>query len=361
MAYIGESSNIMRPEKGSLTIKIPITFDYSGGRKESNKSKYLWVGILLVLGLIISIGIMTSDEGFFLVNILFGLAVFYGVLLIIRFPILKEHKIRNNMAKMLEEDYKLETRNFWGIYSIDDVYPYYAHLRNGKTALYVRFEKDVILGKVDEAEYEHYEAIGDAYNLAGSKNISMCHVDYMDNIGEDERLNECFKQLSYIENEDIRYIMTDIYSNLKEEMNDMVSTFDVYVFTFNTRESIFWNNIQEVIKCMLDANYNSFTILNSNDLRELTKSLFNIHDFSVNEAEATAFESRNYQGVIPISLEKPDGSEIIFNKTLEEKQEARLLKEKEEELRKEEKRRRKRNKKSNNSNKKEDIEIDIFD
>lgn len=362
MSYVGDSENIMQPRNGDTTINLPITFDYSGGRKESNKSRYIAVGVLSVLGLIIGIGTIFSKEGFFLFNLIFGLLIMYGVLLIIRFPLLKEHKIRNDLLKIEESDMETDFHNLWGIFEMDEVYPYYAHLRNGRSALFVMFEKDVIIGKVPDYEFRHYEAIGDAYNLAGSMQVGMCHIDYMDNIGNDERLVECFKDLAEVENPDIKDVLTDIYTNLQYSMEESVSTFDVYAFTFKGNPSTFWFGIQQVFGCLLEANYCSYKILNSSDLRDLSKSLFNIHDFSVVEACSTSFVKKGYyKGIIPIKITKLDGTETILNKTLAEKKEERRVKEKEQMLRKEEDRRRKRNKKKGNivSNSEED-EIDIF-
>lgn len=358
MAYIGNSENIMRPRKGDSSINLPVTFDYSGGRKETNKSKILWVCVLFVIGLIVGIGTMTSDEGFFLFNIIFGLLILAGVILIIRFPIMKEHKIREKMCKQQENDLIKDYTDLWGIFEMDDVYPYYAHLRNGRSAVYIQFEKDVILGKDGNAEYDHYEAIGDAYNLAGSMQIGLCHIDYMDLVGSDDRLTNCFRELSSVENPDIRDLLTDVYTNLQEQMNQNVSTFDVYVATFKTSETIFWYNLQQIISCMLEANYVSFKILDKSDLRDLSKSLFNIHDFSVVEASASAFENKKYSGIVPISVTKSDGTETKLNKTMEEKKEERKQKERELALKKEEDRRRKKKKKNPKNTTEE--EIDIF-
>lgn len=361
MSYVGNSDNIMQPKDGDSSINLPVTFDYSGGRKESNKNKYITIAILGVLGIIIGIGTIFSKDGFFLINLIFGLAIMYGVLLIIRFPLLKEHKVRNNMLDLEEKDMVIDYHSLWGIHSIDEVYPYYCHLRNGKTAIYVQFEKDVIIGRLPNYEYLHYEAIGDAYNIAGSLDIGMCHIDYMDNIGDDERLQECFKELSNVENPDVRDVLTDIYTNLKYSMEESVSTFDVYVFTFKSSPSAFWFGIQQVFSCMLEANYVSYKILNQSDLRDLSKSLFNLHDFSVVEASATSFAKKNdYKGIIPISVIKADGTETVLNKTLDEKKEERKLREKEQQLKKEEDRRRKRNKKKGNDVINKEEEIDIF-
>lgn len=319
LSYIEESDSIMRPMKGDTKIRLPITFNYNGGRSEYNKTRIMWVCILAVLGLIIGVGILTSSDGNFIINILLGFGFMFGVSVIIRFLIMKEHIVRNNMLSTIDEDYKIGTDSFWGDYAIDDEYPYYVHMRNGKTALFVRFEKDVILGRVSDSEYEHYEAIGDAYNLAGSYNIGVCHIDYMDVIGNDDRIDNCFRSLSEVSNPDMRDLLTDIYTNLQMMMNEMVTTFDVYVFTFKYSESSFWFSIQKVISCMLDANYSSFTILNADEIRGLSKSLFNLHDFSVVDACSNAFGTSKKASVVPIKVIKSDGTEVKLNKTLEEK------------------------------------------
>ena len=353
MAYVGESSNIMRPKKGASKIYLPITFDYSVGRSETNKTKIVWSIILGILGLILGVGTLFAKDGNLIVNLVLGFGIMFGTSLIIRFPILGEHKIRNEMLEAKERDYKKTYESMWGIFSIDDVYPYYAHMRNGRTALFVRFDKDVILGKVKDSKHEHYEAISDAYNLAGSMGVGMCHIDYMDVIGNDERLDACFQSLPNIKNPDMRDLVTDIYTNLQEKMNEKVTTYDVYVFTFRSSESSFWYQIRKVFACMLDANYVSYKVLNSNDLRSLFISLSNLHDFSVIEAMSQAFNTEKYNGVIPIKV-ATDGDEVIINKTIEEKKEEAELRAKEEVLKKE----------ANRKKKKKGItldeEIDIF-
>lgn len=366
MAYREGSDNEMRPQPGDTTIVLPITFDYNGGRSENSKTKVIWGVIISIIGTLVGIGTMTSSDGFFILNIAMGIAILFCVSIVIRFFIFKEHKVRNRYAKMSDSDYKMEENNIWGIYSMDNEYPYYAHLRNGKTALYVLFQKDVVLGKYTDAEFEHYEAISDAYNLLGASKYGICQVDYMDLIGSDERLDQCFQSLAYIKNPDIRDVLTDIYTNLQESMNERVSTFDVYAFTFTGNESTFWQDINQVISCFLEANYVGFRILSSDDLRDLTKTLFNVHDFSTIKACSTAFSSNKNVGVVPIKVTYANGEEIIINKTSEELKEEKKLREKEKMALEDEKKRRKESKKNKKKKKKssrgsvEDEEIDLF-
>lgn len=315
-----DSVSIMRPGKNATKVYLPIAFEYSKGKTESNKTTALWVVILGVIGLLVGFGIMFSKDGFILGNIAMGLLVLFGFSLIIRFGVLKEHKVRNRYLEKEAEDYKIDYEDMWGIFSIDNSYPYYARMRNGKTALFVKFEKDVVVGKVDDYRFEHYEAIGDAYNLAASMGVDICHIDYMDVVGTDDRLDDCFKSLSNIPNPDMRGLMTDIYTNLQELLNERVSTFDVYVFTFRSGESSFWFQIQGVINCMLSANYRSFKILNEDDLRGLSKSILNLKDFSVYEAYLDSLKLNNYSGVTPIEVVSSDGVVTKLNMSSVERQ-----------------------------------------
>lgn len=352
----------MRPQMGATFMTLPITFDYSGGRRDLAKSKKVWAVVLGVFGLILGFGTLFSKEGFFLTNILLGLAEMYLILLFIRFVLLKEAKIRKSYIEMIDKDYQYSTDNVWGIYAIEEQYPYYCRFRNGSSGLFVRLNKDVILGKFSEAQFDHYEAIGDAFNIAGASKVRIGHIDYMDNVGTDERIEESFIGLSEVKNTDLKDVLTDIFTYQKEQMMERVTTFDVYVFLWNGSDINAWSVIQKVLTCFLEANYRSYHVLDSSDLRELECVLGNLHDFSVNEAMSTAFhQNEEYSGIHPIKLIHEDGSEEKLGDTFEEKKEKRIQAEKEKEAKKEEIKRRKNSKgRKGKKNSNSDEEIDLF-
>lgn len=353
MGYVGES-NSMRPVKGDTSITLPVTFDYNGGGSEYSKTRKLWAIIVSVIGILASLIMLFGGKNIFIVKLFFSLVILFVFSIIVRFVILKEAKIRNRMSRITSEDYKREYRDFWGSYSIEEDYPYYVHLKGGREVLFVLYEKDVIIGKEKDAEFNHYEAIGDALNLLGSMGITFYHIDYMDTVGSDDRLDNCFEKLSSVVNPDIRALLTDVYTNLQSTMEENVTTYDVYAYTFKGSESSFWYNIQKVISCMLDANYSSFKILNTNYHRLLVQSLLNLLDFSVNTAEVESFSKT--KGIIPISVVTYNGEETIFNKTSEEKKQDLKNKSKEQELKKLEQKRRKKKKVESVS----DNDIDLF-
>lgn len=347
----------MRPRLGQTKLVLPVTFDYTGGRKDSQRTAKIWSIILGVVGFIIGLGTMFNKKGFFLTNLLIGVLIWFGVLFIIRFFLMNEGKIRQQQIALIDSDYKRSTQDFWGIYSIEDQYPYYCRFRNGKSGVFVRLNKDVILGKYSEAEFEHDEAIGDAYNICGSSNVLMYHVDYMDNVGTDERLENSFIKLGTVTNPDVKDILTDIFTYQQEQMLERVTTFDTYLFLWSGSDINAWSTIQRILSCFMQANYRSYHVLTESDLREFDKVLMNLDDFSIVDAMLNAFSTQVSMGIQPIKVVHGDGSEEIFGKTLEQQRREAELKEKETELKKQEVKRRKARK--NNKNE-EDEEIDLF-
>lgn len=352
----------MRPKLGDTSITLPLTFDYSGGRKDKNKSAKLWSVILGVVGIIIFIGTLTG-KGNFIEKIIISFLIVVIFSFVIRFVLLKEGKKKEDFKALMATDYKLDYRDIWGIYKIEDMYPYICRFRNGKSGVYIRLNKDVILGKYADSEYQHYEAVADAYNLAGAGRVQMIHIDYMDNVGTDDRLEDSFIALEDVSNPDIKDLLTDIYSYQQNNLYGRVTTFDVYAFLWTGNDVTAWNSISRILNCFLDANYRSYHVLDDKELRELTKVIFNLNDFSVSDASSYAFSNvSTSSSIVPISITDVDGTVTKLNKTLEERIAERKAKEDEEIANKREAKRRKKSKrkKLSKNNKNDDIFNDMF-
>ena len=346
MAVIEDSSG-MRPKLGDTHITLPITFDYSGGRSDRLKSVKLWAIIISIVGVIVAIGMLASDRAFY-VKVPIAAVIIYAVIFIIRFPMLRETEKKEEYKSLISSDYVVDYKELWGIYKVEDIHPYICRFRNGKSGIYIRLNKDIILGKYADAEFNHYEAIADAYNLAGAGKVQMVHIDYMDNVGTDERLEESFISLGDVSNPDLKDLLTDIFSFQQQNILRRVTTFDVYAFIWSGNDTTAWNTINRILNCFLDANYRSYQILNEKGIRDLVKTCFNLVDFSVVEASAHAFaDDASSIKLVPISLTEPDGTVTVYNKTTEEKIQERKARQAEEEARKREIARRKREKKVN--------------
>lgn len=363
MSY-NEDNSLMRPRMGDRSITLPITFDYSGGRSETKRQTIIWGVVFAIVCVIIAFGVIFNKEGSFFVNLILGILILVADMLVIRFVFMRESSIRKYYSNLEKTDYEQSFQDIWGIYDIDEEYPYYVRYRSGRSGLFIRLNKDVILGKYSESEFEHYEAIGDAYNIAGSSNISMCHVDYMDVVGSDERIQESFASLGDVSNTDLKDVLVDMFSHLQRQMNERVTTFDVYVFTYRGSDIAAWNTIQRILSCLMDANYVSYHLMDSNDLRDFFKTLFNLHEFSANSAMLNSFSFNSSDvGIIPIRVIHEDGSEDKLNMTVKEREDERKRQEEIKEFKSQEEKRRKSEKRRARNKKKvsEDEEIDLFE
>jgi len=108
----------MRPVVGQESMMLPVTFDYSGGRKDKMKSAKLWSVILAVLCLIIMLGLIIGHKSGFLFSLVQAAIVFLVISTIIRFPLLKEHKLRKDKQELIATDGVLDTKAIWGIYDL---------------------------------------------------------------------------------------------------------------------------------------------------------------------------------------------------------------------------------------------------
>lgn len=361
----------MTPQPGDTSINLPITFDYKGGRGENKKGKIiLSIGDVL-LTVIFTVGCASNDNLEIWMRFLLPCVVLYIGLFILRFFVFRELWFSDVYETLKATDYDLKLDQIWQIFDIDFEYPYICYFKNGYKGIFVRMEKDAITGKVGDAQFDHYSAIGDAYNVAHSLNMNIVHIDYMDNVGNDTRMQKLYDDLVFVENPDMQEMLIDIYSNLQDEMSQNYASFDIYLFLTRDKLNNFVYNMQTVCNYMLGGNFITYKVLDRFEISRVCVALFNLHDFSIVEACENVLSGVEHHGVIPIKVKHGDGTEEIFNKTTAEKkviaaENARKQKERlaEQERQKAEAKQRKKNAKLGikpKEKKKDMTELDLFD
>lgn len=309
----------MTPQRGANTINIPITFDYSGGRASNRKGKIILSIVLVVVMLIVEAGVATN-KGFELYQKIIFMAVFFYVMLaVMRYFVFSEQYFSDIYETLKAEDYNLKYDYLWQIFTIDDEYPYICYYRNGYKGIFVRMEKDAITGKGDDNVFSHYEALGDAYNICHSLNMNMIHIDYMDNVGNDERMEQLDRDLMFVKNDDMRDMLIDIYEHLKVEMSRNYASFDIYVFLTRGDTKNFVYNVQTVAGSMLSGNFITYKIMDKYDILKVCTALFNLHSFRYSDACAEVLGETEDMGITPIYVKHQDGSVDELNKTREQK------------------------------------------
>ena len=356
----------MTPQHGDYTINLPVTFDYRGGRSENKKNKILASVIVILVSAVVMVAIALNESLIIWQRVLIPVIVFLIGMFIMRFVILKEVYFSDIYEGLLESDYELDTKNIWRVFDIDDEYPYVHYFQNGVKGVFIRMERDTIIGKPDSIIFDHYDAIGDAYNLAHSLNMNIVHLDYMDNVGNDIRLERMFDDLSDVSNPDMYAMLLDIYENLQEEMSFNYTSHDIYLCLTRDLVPNFAYNVQSVANRMLGGNFITYKILNKFETGAVCKVLFNLEDFSVVEACEGIVEKQIHRGIVPIKVIHSDGSVTELNKTVAEKKAIEEQRLKEEEERKKSKHRYKnkeKNPKMSKNKKKasgEDEVIELF-
>lgn len=361
----------MTPQPGDTSINLPITFDYKGGRGENKKGKIILSIADVLLTVIFTIGCASNDNLEIWMRFLLPCVVLYIGLFILRFFVFRELWFSDVYETLKATDYDLKLDQIWQIFDIDFEYPYICYFKNGYKGIFVRMEKDAITGKVGDAQFDHYSAIGDAYNVAHSLNMNIVHIDYMDNVGNDTRMQKLYDDLVFVENPDMQEMLIDIYSNLQDEMSQNYASFDIYLFLTRDKLNNFVYNMQTVCNYMLGGNFITYKVLDRFEISRVCVALFNLHDFSIVEACENVLSGVEHHGVIPIKVKHGDGTEEIFNKTTAEKkviaaENARKQKERlaEQERQKAEAKQRKKNAKLGikpKEKKKDMTELDLFD
>lgn len=307
----------MRPTEDDTTIRLPVTFDYNGGRGDKRKGNILTAIIVAVITIIIMIGTLRNDNAETGAKIAYAVIEFLIGSLIIRFRIMHESTYSDAYETLKEINNIPSTDSFWSIYEVDSTYPYVCHYKDGKHGIFIRMEKDVVVGKPDDIAYLHYDAISEAYQLAGSLNMNMCQIDYMDNVGNDPRLRKLYESLSDCDNPDMKEMMLSIYSNLQEEMSQDYASFDVYVFTTRGNPKQLEYNVKLCVDRLLAGNYLTYKALDIEGIRTTCMAVLNLNEFSALEACSNIFKQTTFRGIVPIRVEHADSVEEL-NKTQEQ-------------------------------------------
>lgn len=345
----------MRPRRNSRTVQIPITFDSSGGGRIAQAGRPLWLFLVLIFWVVSSILVaIASDTA---KGLLYAPISFFILTYVVRYLILRELFFREKRKKLMENDYLFDHSIFWNIYDISRRYPHITYFGSGLKGIFVALDKDVIVGKDDDYEYDHHEAIADAYQQLQKRGIEAIHIDYMDTVGKDTRMSSLFSQAEKTQNPDLRRVVTRMYDHIEYKMNKSYATYDVYCFYTYARDDIFWDELQIVLDYFRQANYIRARVLDRESISHLVESLMNLTEFSVNRANDTMFKSMNKTDeYLRVIWTEKDGERTEVNKTLEEIAEIKRVAQAEKKVK------RKGGKlKSFKRNKEEEQDINLFD
>ena len=340
------------PEVGDMFVNIPITIDSKPGRGGRFRGQMIANAVVVFIWFFILITTVKNGELTFFTKIFRLLFFTVLALFLIRFVIMREVKLRKQYAKLEDSDYKLNLSSLWGIYGQSEDYPTIFYATGDRLITVIKLQKDVTMGKKEIDLYNHYEAISDALNYAGKADLRVMHVDYMDSVGNDDRLDLWYNEVIETKNPDFKEFFSLMHNHLVESVKGNMSFEDVYVLSSKDTESLFAYKCEQFAVKLKNANFTAFKYYGKEDLQNLICSIYNIHEFSFNEASQGVFNKAELGNITPIEVVS-NGIYTKLNLTKEE----RIQKAKEEEALKE---KNKKNKKPEEVKKEKEEDLDIF-
>lgn len=337
------SDSIFRPKPGDVNLFIPQTFGFKGGRvaTKSTKNIFAVLGILFAL-LTVVITPFNSEDGL-LLGIVKGLVYGYIIIFLVRMFLLDERAKRKVIEAQVEKDFKVPVKEIFNIYHVSK--NGFCYFTSGHIGLFVVMHKAPIVGTGDVDKFNHFNAIGDAYNIYHTKrNSSLVQIDLMDFIGEDRRLTKSWEYYrTHKETPVAVEDMRGIISNLVHESNSVFSTHDIYMYrSANTNPEMFTAELEEMLRCLLtDSGYSDFSVMNEKRVSDLFKALFGLKSFSFRESVREAYTPKGNQGIKHLSS-VVDGERIVYGISAEDKKEQDKRKREREAYRKAQKKQRKK-------------------
>lgn len=314
----------MRPNPNSDTVEIPMTFDVASGISTITERK-IKLGFLIIVASIVVFAVLGVLMGT-VAGFIFCAVVWFIAFTLFRIIFFNELYYKEKYAELKSKGFLYDTSVIWDIYEIAPGFPV-CSFKNGSKAVFVTFDKDIIVGKPDNNEYLHYEAIADAYQMMSKKNIECMHLDYMDTVGKDTRLEPVVRQLLKTPNKELRQLLSVVFEYQQYTMSKNYSSYDVFAFYYKYNDDEFRDDLESIIACFMQANYIRYRLLGISQIRELAMSLYNLPDFSVYGACSNVFKTQNTSKFIRIIYTERDGERTIVNRTTEELEEAKRKRE----------------------------------
>lgn len=304
----------IRPKIGDSVVPLPYTLEPPkvNGAKRYRSRILFATGLGVILTIFDLIWLVGSGTSWLLKPFILAIVVYLEILAI-RYLLLEEHQYRQDLERQYSTNFDLSPGDLWGMYTIDKDYPYFCYFRSGRVGIFALFDKNVRIGRdTDAHHYEHYEAIAEGYRFAGSRGATVCHIDHMGSIGVDERLDNLSNELRECTNEDVRDVLTEVYAKLKVDAKNNTASQDVFCLTVRGTTQDLWDAFVGFKDHLLRANYVSFRILNQEELRQLTQDLYNLVEFSAQEASMSAASNNERKIFTPVLLQHADGSREEF-------------------------------------------------
>lgn len=285
---------------------IPTSIDRNTGAEESKFSggQIVALGALLVCD-VLTVLIMLGST----FNSKFN-AIVWVLFIIVNLIIIDRLVIGSNKYKKLldeiDEYNGVVPSKLWDISNIDNhTDGSIVEFTDGRIGVYVKLDRDTLIGHSSEFKEEFYDNISDVYRELNEHNYKYVVMNIMSNAGKDKRIDELDKVVDSASRENaalgeliqmqVEHIKKITENNLYEEEIMFISTEN------KVDRDNFLDDVIMILSKLIDTGYSGFTIMKEADIKEFAKYEFGVKDIDIDELENLALiTDKDISGAVEI-------------------------------------------------------------
>ena len=305
------NSRLKRSKGGNIFIPMNV----EGGAWEENflsSSKAIVIALLL-LGNLILLGIGSSMGLAPLGWIVYVALMLFVDQLIIRYIVFEEKYFHRMYLKM--KDNEVTTPGmFWSV-------PYIRNTNEGAVLVYanatvgavVKLDRDTIVGRNEQFEEDHFEALSDFYKELNIRGLKRIQMNMMEKAGNDPRISKLNDVARKAQNDNVAKLLDMQLGFVKRITRETLYESDyILVYTSEPRrnESI----LDDVVDCVykaLDGAFTGYHILDKKELIDFCKEIYNVKYLDYMDATLRTVQVDGNKIGMPaeiIGIHKDDGS-----------------------------------------------------
>lgn len=234
--------------------------------------------------------------------LIYGIMVYIDQL-IIRYGLLEE-RYYYRMYKKLKLFEISTPALFWNVSDLREVrkcailvYP------EGKQGVIFTVDKDTIVGRGEDAETRHREALSEFYREVVNKGFHLVQLNIMEPAGKDPRLKVMDDIVGRQKNENLRLLLEQIVGHNKRVARETLYETDYFLLYRNNlvRDELLIETAMQCVYKLLDGCYTDQKILSKKEVINLMREEYGVKYFNFSEATASMYASSGVR--IPKAIE----------------------------------------------------------
>ena len=291
-------------------ILIPMNVEGGGGDQNFITAPKVAALVIMIICAVLALTFLYNAKASLLGYIDTILIMLFIYQFVIRYIIFEE-KYYYKVYRQMQLHKNPTPGIFWNIVSVRDTdngaIITYSNLR---MAVIVRLERDTIIGKSDKFKELHFDALSEFYKELNMRGLKHIQINIMEQAGKDKRIDTLDNIIGTAPNRNVASLLEIQLGYIKNITRESLYESDYYLIYSdgNITSETLMNDVIDSLYKLMDGAYTGFDILNSKEVRDMPKDLYDVKYFDSAEATLNVFQH------IGLPIDKAfDISEIEFN------------------------------------------------